>query len=85
MNQRIRELAEHAFRESAWYGGKRGDKDFDQRYNEKFAQLIVKECGQTLVDNTPAVQLHGNCYNQGYDRAMNDCIHYIYEHFGLEE
>jgi hypothetical protein len=54
-------------------------------FSEKFAELIVRECGQVLVDNTPAVQLHGNCYNQGYDRAMNDCIHYIYEHFGLEE
>jgi hypothetical protein len=56
---------------------------FDQGA-EKLVQLVVIECGQTLVDNTPAVQLHENSYNQGYDRAMNDCIHHIYAHFGLE-
>jgi hypothetical protein len=50
MNEQIGQLALQAFRESAWYGGKRGDKDFDQRYNEKFAQLIVKECAQFVED-----------------------------------
>jgi hypothetical protein len=44
MNERIKLLAEQAFRETALYGGKQGDKDFDQRYNEMFAELIVREC-----------------------------------------
>jgi hypothetical protein len=80
MNERIQKLAEQAgLHDFVFEAMGIGDE------LEKFAELIVKECGQTLVDNTPAVQLHGNCYNQGYDQAMNDCIHYIYEHFGLEE
>ena len=51
---------------------------------EKFAELIVRECGQVLVDNTPVVDLVED-WDKGYDRAMNDCIHHIYEHFGVEE
>ena len=51
---------------------------------EKFAELIVKECGQVLVDNTPVVDLDED-WDKGYDRAMNDCIHHIYEHFGVEQ
>ena len=70
MNQRIRELAEHAFRESAWYGGKRGDKDFDQRYNEKFAQLIVRECAQ-FVDSAIS--------DGGVDGQS------VKQHFGVEQ
>ena len=50
----------------------------------KFAELIVKECGQVLVDNTPVVDLVED-WDKGYDRAMNDCIHHIYEHFGVDE
>ena len=50
----------------------------------KFAELIVRECGQVLVDNTPIVNLVED-WDKGYDRAMNDCIHHIYEHFGVKE
>ena len=51
---------------------------------QKFAELIVRECGQVLVDNTPIVNLVED-WDKGYDRAMNDCIHHIYEHFGVKE
>jgi len=50
---------------------------------QKFAELIVRECGQVLVDNTPIVNQVED-WDKGYDRAMNDCIHHIYEHFGVE-
>ena len=50
---------------------------------EKFAELIIRECGQVLVNNTPVVDLVED-WDKGYDRAMNDCIHHIYEHFGVE-
>ena len=53
-------------------------------FPEVFAELIVRECGQVLVDNTPVVDLVED-WDKGYDRAMNDSIHHIYEHFGLEE
>lgn len=51
MNERIREIAEQAFRDTALYGGKRGDKDFDQRYNEKFAELIIREAADIATIN----------------------------------
>ena len=77
MNERIKELYNKVFAES-----------MNMRWNiedaEKFAELIVQECGQVLVDNTPVVDLVED-WDKGYDRAMNDCIHHIYEHFGVEE
>ncbi len=87
MNERIQELADYA-KEYATTRHPVSEIVLNvdaYLFEQKFAELIVRECGQVLVNNTPAVQLHGNCYNQGYDRAMNDCIHHIYEHFGLEE
>ncbi len=51
MNERINELAVQAFRDTALYGGKRGDKDFDQRYNEKFAELIIREAADIATIN----------------------------------
>jgi hypothetical protein len=44
MNELIKKLAEQAFRDTVLSGGKRDDKDFDQLYNERFAELIVREC-----------------------------------------
>ena len=85
MNPRIRELAADArgqmavlttVDEQAW-------KQHEE-FVKKFAELIVRECGQVLVDNTPVVDLVED-WDKGYDRAMNDCIHHIYEHFGVEE
>ena len=80
MNERIKELAEQAFRDTALYGGKRGDKDFDQRYNEMFAELIVREClgccEQVISDPVP----------KSVDTWLNggeQCIQEIKEHFGL--
>ena len=83
MNERIAELYEQA-RLSA----KSIDADIDPKgwmdlYHQKFAELIVRECGQVLVDNTPIVNQVED-WDKGYDRAMNDCIHHIYEHFGVE-
>ena len=79
MNERIKELAEQA-------GMNIVDDKFSTygKFAEKFAELIVRECGQVLVDNTPVVDLVED-WDKGYDRAMNDCIHHIYEHFGVEE
>lgn len=55
----------------------------DPEVLEKFAEAVIRRCGQTLVDNTPVVNLD-NDWDKGYDRAINDCIHHIYEHFGVE-
>jgi len=48
--------------------------------------LIVRECVQTLKDNTPVIDEHDSVedWDRGYDRAMKDCVHHIQEHFGVE-
>ena len=85
MNERIRAIWDRA----AEIHQQRQDSDSgswesEVEFMNLFAELIVKECGQVLVDNTPVVDLVED-WDLGYDRAMNDCIHYIYEHFGLEQ
>ena len=55
---------------------------------KKFAELIVRECVQTLIDNTPERYTNEAAeedWDKGYDRAMKDCVHHIQEHFGVEE
>ena len=54
---------------------------------EKFAELIVRECVQTLLDNTPEEftnEAAEEDWDRGYDQAMRDCVHHIQEHFGVE-
>ena len=85
MNERIRELVGQAKFMAEETINKQISKNAElDAFAEKFAELIVAECGQVLVDNTPVVDLVED-WDKGYDRAMNDCIHYIYEHFGVEE
>lgn len=55
---------------------------------EKFAELIVRECVQTLLDNTPeryTNEVAEEDWDKGYDRAMRDCVHHIQEHFGVKQ
>jgi len=55
---------------------------------EKFAELIVKECVQTLIDNSPALYTNESAeedWDKGYDRAMEDSVQLIRKHFGVEE
>ena len=81
MNPLIKELANKALKQPDTDND--GLTVFDNDELKKFAELIVRECGQVLVDNTPVVDLVED-WDKGYDRAMNDCIHHIYEHFGVE-
>ena len=55
---------------------------------QDFAELIVRECVQTLINNTPERYTNESAeedWDKGYDRAMTDCVHHIQEHFGVEE
>jgi len=59
-----------------------------KEWTVKFAEIIVRECIQTLVDNTPRASYKWSAeedWDRGYDRAMRDCVHHIQEHFGVEE
>ena len=80
MNEQILELAKQA--------GVSGQSETTLHPNQvKFAELIVKECVQTLRDNTPVVDDHDSVedWDRGYIRAMVDCEHHIQEHFGVTE
>jgi len=84
MNERIEKLAEQC-------GFRSNPNIYDRNQSfdiEKFAELIVQECVQTLIDNTPDRWPHESAeedWDKGYDRAMRDCVHHIQEHFGSGE
>ena len=69
------------------YDASTGQFETDRRALYDFALLVVKECVQTLRDNTPVVDEHDSVedWDRGYIRAMVDCEHHIEEHFGIEE
>ena len=85
MNERIKQLAEQATEEVM-----RNTPSFlvtNEMWKEKFAELIVRECVQTLIDNTPERYTNESAeedWDKGYDRAMTDCVQHIKEHFGVE-
>jgi hypothetical protein len=85
MNIRIKELAEQATKH---YPATESSGEFSTFDKEKFAALIVRECVQTLIDNTPERYTNESAeedWDKGYDRAMKDCVHHIKEHFGVGE
>ncbi len=84
MNKRIRELVKQAgieLPDDTVYNG-----HIYKNAIERLAQLIVKECVQTLRDNTPVLDENESVedWNRGYVRAMLDCEHHITEHFGIK-
>ena len=76
MNERIKELAQQARHESSLYGGKPGDKDFDELYNKKFAELIVRECVEVCLEQR-------NPANLNY-KPSEQFAEAVKQHFGVE-
>ena len=86
MNKRMRELMEKASSNACYDEPSQIHLMNDEI--EKFAELIVRECVQTLLDNTPEQftnEAAEEDWDKGYDRAMKDCVHHIQEHFGVKE
>ena len=79
MNERIRELAEQAKQETSLYGGKPGDREFDERFNKIFAELIVQECVK-VVDAMADPE-----DSERYFWAIQNASTKIKQHFGVEE
>lgn len=89
MNERIRELMMQSW--NTYYNEEVNGARFAvvQKFDaERFAELIVRECVQTLKDNTPerfTNEAAEEDWDKGYDRAMRDCVLHIKQHFGVEE
>ena len=73
MNKRIKELVQQT---DAWCDQNyAGDKFYDVRWEEKFAELIVRECANICFSEA-----------QGHNMAFGEhCGVVIKEHFGVQE
>jgi hypothetical protein len=80
MNERIRELAVQAKEETDTLWAKLTPQEFKDTYNQKFAELIVRECADNIAGNIDLINPESS-YNYGLRRAMNS----VKEHFGVEE
>jgi non-homologous end joining protein Ku len=76
MNERIRQLAEQAKEETDALYAKLTPQEFKDTYNQKFAELIVKECMDVAHTHTPQTE---ECEYQWLIHNK------IKEHFGVEE
>jgi hypothetical protein len=88
MNERIRELAEQAHCYACEYA-QRPDYNphnpynqlmYKQRYDSKFAELIVRECTQS-IENTIETDCITDSEKMGCEFAITDLL----KHFGVEE
>ena len=75
MNERIRELADEAAKFSAILALPTGESG-DKLFVEKFAELIVEECKDLLFESSE---------NNRLPIAVDDMVHIIDTHFGVEE
>ena len=87
MNERIKELKKQAWEYTmAVHDGHIVpplDKEVwpvDKVFDEKFAELIVRECTDNIAGNIDLINPESS-YNYGLRRAMNS----VKEHFGVEE
>lgn len=88
MNEQIKELWNKAAESTAAYSsGQNNSWETQVNFMDKFAELIVRECVQTLIDNTPERYTNEAAeedWDKGYDQAMKDCVHHIQKHFGVK-
>ena len=92
MNERIRELAEQAgeYVNKVYTGPVRsktpgkiwedGHIDWHTQFNQKFAELIVRECAEICLE------MSAKCAGLEGDGALaKDCAYWIKKDFGVEE
>jgi hypothetical protein len=94
MNERIKELAlqarNYALDEKRIYERMHNTEqcmeEYREVYNEKFAELIVRECMAQIEEVKQIKAGHAGLeYTQGFDDGMFVAIRTIEEHFGVEE
>ncbi len=94
MNKEFKKLLEASytkgFEECTRTGHKVGQLDaiFNSIVMGEFAELIVRECAQLILDkkmgdlgDNPGVKE----WEEGYNEAVHDCYYLIRKHFGVEE
>ena len=96
MNERIQELAEQAgeYVNEVYIPPVRsktpgkiwedGHVDWHTQFNQKFAELIVRECANVITDDDLAKDC-GTFLMDSYAKGMRYSAHLIKEHFGVEE
>ena len=77
MNERIKELALEAMT-YVTHNPKANKLNSGDMFDEKFAQLIVRECVQVCADR-------GKHHDGLYSAWADDCSKRIGKHFGVEE
>jgi hypothetical protein len=87
MNERIKELALQAKEETDALWAKLTPQEFKDTYNQKFAELIVKECVGILMKPGYAMNHPGELadYNRGWVNGRLLGIEHIEGYFGVEE
>jgi len=76
MNDRIKELAKQAAKEMNETG-----TYTESKFQEKFAELIIQECINSIVEIAPGYM---DYRNQIEERLKEDCICEIKHKFGLK-
>ena len=98
MNERIRQLAKQAgdYVNEVYTPPVRsntpgkiwedGHVDWHTQFNEKFAELIVRECIKTIEYRAPGqMGKEGEGWTNGYDDGLKTGAWLLKEHFGVEE
>jgi hypothetical protein len=81
MNERIQELAKQAGLEMCKCGC-----DMLTRQSAKFAELIVRECADTIENRAPGqMGKEGEGWTNGYDDGLKTGAFLIKKHFGVEK
>ena len=87
MNERIKELANQAREYTEKYNSERGNKlvaeEWTEVYNQKFAELIVRECAD-LRTEIELVGLHSEDYEQGVWEGIQMYQNQIKRHFNIK-
>ncbi len=81
MNERILKIESKAWEQVKRTNGLVRTEDF----NQKFAELIVRECGKVVYNYTNKTETHILYGEVGWECLPGDLQIQIKEHFGVEE
>jgi hypothetical protein len=79
MNERIKQLAKEAAREMNETG-----TYSEPKFQEKFAELIVRECEKVIRAEIAVTDIDGEA-ERAWEMGMECGVGLIKEHFGVEE